>query len=98
MNQWLTTINYDDPCEKVRSDNVGAPQRDQQEHYKRNRSRRSQSEKLGQFRHMNEHLGRNGGTHPSGKNVGQGIHLGAALEVEAKDAKSPEPRRKAAHQ
>jgi hypothetical protein len=47
---------------------------------------------------MNEHLGRNGGTHPSGKNVGQGIHLGAALEVEAKDVKSLEPRRKATHQ
>ena len=27
--------------------------------------------------------------------AGQGIYLGAVLEVKAKDAKSPEPRRKA---
>lgn len=33
-----------------------------------------------------------------GRNVGQGIHLRAALEVEAEDVKLPEPRRKTAHQ
>jgi hypothetical protein len=41
--------------------------------------------------------GGNGGTHPGGKNAGQGIHLGAALEVKTEGTKLPKPRRKATH-